>query len=301
MSLDSMTRKDFFASIKKICPSVVLKYDKDSDEYQFVLKHNGKKFEYFTNDRKDLVMTLKSEMKQLGIAMGETASNKVSEETLNKFVDAVNDKYPNFNCKLYVDTNKKPNRLTVIIIGKHEGSKFVFQMFDSGEYVASINSKKLNTTSMPLQTAGAMMVVFNRVIDTINNSKETASIPELLMATGPLFSIGAITLIGLAFQDRKFANDLNIKALDEKIKFLLKSKNLDTNIKNDLISLQSSLETTIADGKIAAINKNILKSKQFKIILERLKPVLNDFEEHKNYIKALNQFSKASYKNLETN
>lgn len=98
-------------------------------------------------------------------AIEVAAEPVLSMDTFTSLTANINQKYNSYikTCGIYQD--KKTKTKMVIAIGNVSGVRFVYQINQDGSYVASVNSKTLETKSMPLTTVGAVIVTLDRVVE----------------------------------------------------------------------------------------------------------------------------------------
>ena len=98
-------------------------------------------------------------------AIEVAAEPVLSMDTFTSLTASINQKYNSYikTCGIYQD--KKTKTKMVIAIGNVSGVRFVYQINQDGSYVASVNSKTLETKSMPLTTVGAVIVTLDRVVE----------------------------------------------------------------------------------------------------------------------------------------
>lgn len=98
-------------------------------------------------------------------AIEVAAESVLSMDTFASLTASINQKYSSYikTCGIYQD--KKTKTKMVIAIGNVDGVRFVYQINQDGSYIASVNSKTLETKSMPLTTVGAIIVTLDRVVE----------------------------------------------------------------------------------------------------------------------------------------
>lgn len=96
----------------------------------------------------------------------EVAADPVlSVELLTSVSTEIKKKYGSSIISSGVYQDKKTKMKMVIAVGKIDGVRFIYQINEDGSYVASINSKILETKGLALTTVGAVLVTVNRVVE----------------------------------------------------------------------------------------------------------------------------------------